>query len=78
MSVSDCVVIGITPYATSASTEFNDVQHSGLESHFTNVYTTSDVAITEVNLGGNGALANRNLQAKYSHLAMHSLRAQQL
>ena len=64
MSVSDCVVIGITPYATSASTEFNDVQHSGLESHFTNVYTTSDVAITEVNLGGNGDLANRNFTGK--------------
>ena len=64
MSVSDCVVIGITPYATSASTEFNDVQHSGLESHFTNVYTTSDVAITEVNLGGNVALANRNFTGK--------------
>lgn len=52
LSVSNCVVIGITPYATSESTSFNDVQHSGLASHFNNVYTTSDVAITDVTLGG--------------------------
>ena len=52
LSVSDCVVIGITPYATSESTSTNDVQHSGLANHFANVYTTSDVAITDVALGG--------------------------
>ncbi|MBR5473367.1 MAG: hypothetical protein IKU82_05205 [Clostridia bacterium] len=62
LMVSNCVVIGITPYATSESTSYNDVQHSGLESHFTNVYTTSDVAITGVYLGG--TLTNRNFTGK--------------
>ncbi len=52
LMVSNCIVIGITPYATSESTSYNDVQHSGIESHFTNVYTTSDVAITNVKIGG--------------------------
>ena len=57
LSVSDCVVIGIKPYAMSESTSFNDVQHSGLPSHFANVYTTSNVAIKDVVIGGNGAVA---------------------
>ncbi len=39
LSVSDCIVIGITPYATTSCTSYNDVQHSGFPSHFTNVYT---------------------------------------
>ena len=64
LAVKDCVVIGIKPYATNESTTANDVQHSGLESHFANVYTTSDVAIEGVNLGGNGALGIRNFTGK--------------
>ncbi len=62
--VSDCVVIGIKPYATMEGTSANDVQHSGLETHFANVYTTSDVAITDVNLGGDGKLGLRNFTGK--------------
>ena len=50
--VSDCVVIGITPYATSISNDNNGVQHSGLESHFQNVYTTENVAVADVAIGG--------------------------
>ena len=50
--VSDSVVIGITPYATSISSDNNAVQHSGLESHFQNVYTTADVAVADVAIGG--------------------------
>ena len=52
LDVNHCIVIGIKPYATSISTDNNAVQHSGLASHFTNVYTTSDVAITQVAIGG--------------------------
>lgn len=60
--VSNSVVVGITPYATSISNDQNAVQHSGLENHFTNVYTTDDVAITGVYLGG--SLTNRNFTNK--------------
>ena len=74
LSVSECVVIGIKPYATSESTGFNDVQHSGLESHFSNVYTTSDVAITEVNIGGNGGLGIRNFTGKVFPLSNAQLK----
>ena len=52
LAVSDSVVIGITPYATSISNNNNAVQHSGLESHFNNVYTTADVAVADVAIGG--------------------------
>ncbi len=62
LAVSNCIVIGIKPYATSISTDKNAVQHSGLESHFSNVYTTSDVPVTGVTLGG--TLTNRNFTGK--------------
>ena len=62
LTVQDCLVIGITPYATSISNNQNAVQHSGLETHFKNVYTTADVAITGVNIGG--TLTNRNFTGK--------------
>ena len=62
LDVSNCIVIGIKPYATSISTDNNAVQHSGLEQHFTNVYTTSDVPVTGVYLGG--TLTNRNFTGK--------------
>lgn len=62
LAVSNCIVIGIKPYATSISTDKNAVQHSGLESHFSNVYTTSDVPVTGVYLGG--TLTNRNFTGK--------------
>ena len=62
LSVENCVVIGITPYATSISTDNNDVQHTGLNTHFKNVYTTDDVAITGVYLGG--TLNNYNFTGK--------------
>ena len=48
--VSNCIVIGITPYATMESTTCNDVQHSGLESRFTNVYT--NMPSGKVSIGG--------------------------
>ena len=50
LSVSDCVVIGITPYATTDSSVYNDVQHTGLASHFKNVYT--DQATGSIVIGG--------------------------
>ena len=53
LSVSDCIVIGITPYATTSCTIHNDIQHSGLPHHYTNVYTDSPSGI--VNIGGNYA-----------------------
>ncbi|MBQ2933231.1 MAG: hypothetical protein IJE02_01275 [Clostridia bacterium] len=69
LAVSDCVVIGVKPYAVMEGTAANDVQHSGLESHFTNVYTTENVQIEGVDLGGAGALANRNFTGKVFPLA---------
>lgn len=60
--MSDCVVIGIKPYSTSISTDQNDVQHTGTEENFTNIYTTEDVVINPVYLGG--TLTNRNFTGK--------------
>ena len=57
VEVRDCVVIGIKPYSATEGT-FNDVQHTGLPDNFKgNVYTTSDVQIEDVVIGGNGAVA---------------------
>ena len=56
LSVSDCIAIGITPYATTSCTTHNDVQHSGIEYHFTNIYTDMPSGI--VNIGG--GYTNRN------------------
>ena len=50
LAASDCVVIGITPYATNQSATDNGVQHSGLESHFTNIYT--DTGSLQTAIGG--------------------------
>ena len=72
LTVQDCVVIGITPYATSISNNNNAVQHSGLETHFKNVYTTSDVAITGVNIGG--TLTNRDFTGRVFPLTDEQLK----
>ncbi len=71
LRVSDSVVIGIKPYATSESTS-NDVQHSGLASHFTNVYTTEDVEINAVTIGG--TLPAQNFTSKIFPLADEQLK----
>ncbi len=71
LDVNNCIVIGIKPYATSISTDNNAVQHSGLESHFSNVYTTSDVPVTGVYLGG--TLTNRNFTGKVIPLTEEQL-----
>ncbi len=60
LAVSDCIVLGITPYATSISTDKNHVQHSGLESHFKNVYT--DTGALQAAIGG--TLGTRNFTNK--------------
>ena len=56
LSVSDCIVIGVTPYATTSCTAYKDVQHSGLEHHFANVYT--DANITDIDIGGDMGIRN--------------------
>ncbi|MBQ6885450.1 MAG: dockerin type I repeat-containing protein [Clostridia bacterium] len=77
LSVRDCVVIGIKPYGTTSCTSFNDIQHSGLTSHFANIYTTEDVAITEVVIGGNGAVAApQNFTGKVYPLADDQLKGE--
>ncbi|MBQ6884282.1 MAG: CotH kinase family protein [Clostridia bacterium] len=53
LSVSDCIVLGITPYATTSCNTYADVQHSGLPSHFTNVYT-DQISGTDILIGGTG------------------------
>ncbi|MBQ6884552.1 MAG: hypothetical protein IJN56_02310 [Clostridia bacterium] len=60
LTVSDCIVLGVTPYATTISTDKNNVQHSGLESHFTNVYT--DTGSLQAAIGG--TLGTRNFTNK--------------
>ena len=77
LSVRDCVVIGIKPYGTTSCTSFNDIQHSGLTSHFANIYTTDDVAITGVVIGGNGAVAApQNFTGKVFPLADDQLKGE--
>ncbi|MBQ2934504.1 MAG: hypothetical protein IJE02_07825 [Clostridia bacterium] len=50
LNASNCIVIGVTPYATTECTTQNDVQHSGLATHFSNVYT--DQATGSIVIGG--------------------------
>ncbi len=49
-SFSNCIVYGITPYATTSCTTANGVQHTALESHFSNIYT--DAPTGKINVGG--------------------------
>ncbi len=51
-NITNCVVIGIKPYATSSCTANNNVQHSGLETHFANIYTDQPAG-DKVFIGGN-------------------------
>ncbi len=60
LAVSDCIVLGVTPYATTISTDKNNIQHSGLESHFNNVYT--DTGALQAAIGG--TLGTRNFTNK--------------
>ena len=46
--VSDCIVLGVTPYSTSVYTG-NDVQHTGGASHFKNVYTDQATGQIQIN-----------------------------
>ena len=46
--VSDCIVLGITPYSTSVYTG-NDVQHTGGAAHFKNVYTDQATGQIQIN-----------------------------
>ncbi len=64
LSVSDCIVIGITPYATTSCTTYNDIQHSGLESHFSNVYTDQPSGIVSIG----GFVGERNFTGKVFQL----------
>ena len=50
LMVSNCIVIGVTPYSTTEYTSGNDIQHTGLASHFSNIYT--DQATGSVVIGG--------------------------
>ncbi len=52
--VSDSVVIGVKPYATSESTVHNDVQHTGHANNFSNVYTDQPVSDATFVGGTNG------------------------
>jgi len=54
LSVSDCIVLGITPYATTSCTIHNDIQHSGLAHHFNNIYT--DQPSGSVDIGGTSGI----------------------
>ena len=50
LNVSNCIVVGVTPYATTECTTQNDIQHSGLATHFSNIYT--DQATGSIVIGG--------------------------
>ena len=69
---SDCVVVGIKPYAVTEAPASNDSQHTGLPYHFNNIYTTSDVAITNVNLGG--TMTSNTFEGKVYALADSKLK----
>lgn len=48
---SDCIVIGITPYATTTAESYGEIRDTVLANRFTNIYT--DAPSGEVNVGGN-------------------------
>ncbi len=60
LSANNCVVIGVTPYATNQSASDNQVQHAGLETHFSNIYT--DTGSLQTTIGG--TLGTRNFTGK--------------
>ncbi len=48
LMVSDCIVIGVTPYAVTDDDESNQIQHSGHDNNFSNVYTDQPSGIVKV------------------------------
>ena len=70
--VSDCVVIGITPYSTTECTTQNDVQHTGHANNFSNVYTDQLVG-DSVNVGGTVG-ATQNLTTVMTQLTTDQLK----
>ncbi len=70
LKVSECVVIGITPYATMEGNSANDVQHSGLETHFANVYT--DAPTGKIAIGGS-SLGQRDFTGKVFQLTKEQM-----
>ncbi len=71
-NITDCVVIGITPYATSSCTANNNVQHSGVESHFANIYTTE--ATGKVAIGGAPSLGERDYTGRVFQLTADQMK----
>ena len=69
---SDCIVLGITPYATTEATTYNDVQHSGIEYHFTNIYT--NMPSGKVTIGGTTSLGARDYTGKIFELTADQMK----
>ena len=72
LSVSDCVVIGITPYATTSCITFGDVQHSGMSIHFSNVYTNTST--TYVEIGGTTNIGVQDFTGHITQLAIDQMK----
>ncbi len=72
LAVSDCVVIGIRPYASTTNTTNNLIQHSGPAGKYTNVYT--DAPAGEQQIGGTGNVDNQNYAGKVFQLTADQMK----
>ena len=60
--VSDSIIIGVTPYATTEYTAGNAIQHTGHANNFSNVYTDQPSG-TSIYVGGNTSSGLQNLSS---------------
>lgn len=66
-NITNCVVIGVAPYTTTAvNSNFNNVQHSGLSSCFSNVYT--DQPTGKIDIGSTNNYSSNDFTGKIFHI----------
>lgn len=71
-NITNCVVIGVAPYATTAvNSNFNNVQHSGLSSHFSNVYT--DQPTGKIDIGSKNDYSSNDFTGKIFHIEKEAM-----
>ena len=71
-NITNCVVIGVAPYATTAvNSNFTNVQHSGLSSRFSNVYT--DQPTGKIDIGSKNDYSSNDFTGKIFHIEKEAM-----
>ena len=63
---TNCIVLGVTPYATQINTGNNDLQHTAFADRFSNIYTDSE--IENVHIGGSANSGIQNYTGKMTKI----------